>query len=259
MSQILPGTNILPEHCLTWRTEAFVLAPQNAKSVLVLWYSATDCCSDLLDLQEPRGGRPISWVTYRSRSELSVIWSCSNLSLAKSWACICCIRCLQGLFAIFQLAMSQATALQELLPNLTPNFLPSTPERDLLRLAEIEGPAGSQALLEVYCNILQSLTLYFLKCMNLPSFLSTHLQNLCLTYKRFAPDFMTNLNGMATSAYISNSASWRARNNFESQRMNLEVSLLQFFNKGFAWDALLSFGRKKLIYRLFWLLKTRVF
>lgn len=40
-------------------------------------------------------------------------------------------------------------ALQQTLPNLTPSFLPASPDRDLLRLAELEGQAGSQALLEV--------------------------------------------------------------------------------------------------------------
>ena len=36
-----------------------------------------------------------------------------------------------------------------MLPNLTPSFLPASPDRDLLRLAELEGQVGSQALLEV--------------------------------------------------------------------------------------------------------------
>lgn len=43
----------------------------------------------------------------------------------------------------------QADALQELLPNLTPSFLPLNVSRDVLHLAELEGDAGSQALLEV--------------------------------------------------------------------------------------------------------------
>ena len=43
----------------------------------------------------------------------------------------------------------QVGTLQASLPNLTPSFLPASTERDLLRLAELEGRAGEQALLEV--------------------------------------------------------------------------------------------------------------
>ena len=53
----------------------------------------------------------------------------------------------------------QVDALQASMPNLTPSFLPAAAQRDILRLAELEGHAGEQALLEVFAYVYNILLL----------------------------------------------------------------------------------------------------